>query len=129
MRGQLLFTREGIRKPFEPLIKAITTESICRLDIPLIACERMQTQLVCNFFDTHGIREILLVRKDKNSGVSQFFASNNSMKLFARFFNSLPVIAVDNKDQGICVLKIMTPERSDLVLTTDVPHSKVEVFV
>jgi hypothetical protein len=36
------------------------------------------------------------------------------MELISSFNDTIPVIAIDNKDKPLCVLEIMPPERSDL---------------
>ena len=34
-----------------------------------------------------------------------------------------------SKSFTLCVLEVMTPQRSDFVLTTDIPHGKTNVLV
>ena len=41
----------------------------------------------------------------------------------------LPVITVYNEDKSLGVLEIMSPQRSDLILTTHIPNCETDVFV
>lgn len=50
-------------------------------------------------------------------------------KLFFRFRNSVLVTGVNDKDETLCVLEVVPPQRSDLVLTSYVPHSEADVLV
>ena len=43
--------------------------------------------------------------------------------------DSLPVVAVHDEDESLGVLEVVSPERSDLVLTAHVPHCEADVFV
>jgi len=36
--------------------------------------------------------------------------------------HTLPVIAVDDEDESLRVLEVVSPQRSNLVLPSDVPH-------
>ena len=40
-----------------------------------------------------------------------------------------PVVTVHHKDETLGVLEVMSPQRTDLVLTAHIPHSKTDVFV
>jgi hypothetical protein len=40
-----------------------------------------------------------------------------------------PIVAVDHKDEPLCVLKVVSPEWSNFVLTTNVPDCKADVLV
>jgi len=67
------------------------------------------------------------------------------MQLVSSFPYSVPVVAVHHKNQSLGILKVMTPqwpnlkkpgvafysnpELSDLVLSTNVPHSEGDVLV
>jgi hypothetical protein len=51
------------------------------------------------------------------------------VELISGFNNTVTVIAVHNKDKTLCVLEVMPPEGSDLVLTPDIPDSEANVLV
>ena len=40
-----------------------------------------------------------------------------------------PVIAVNHKDEALSVLEVMSPQRTDFVLTTHIPDSETDVLV
>jgi hypothetical protein len=58
--------------------------------------------------------------------------------------NTLAIVGINNKDKPLCVLElglrktsfyqsvlkyVMSPERPDLILTADIPNSKVDVLI
>jgi hypothetical protein len=51
------------------------------------------------------------------------------VELISSFHNTVPIIAINNKDKTLCVLEVMPPKRSDLVLTPDIPNSEANVLV
>ena len=50
-------------------------------------------------------------------------------KFFLRFSHSLAIVAIDDEDESLCVLEIVAPERSDLVLAAYVPNCEADVLV
>jgi len=43
--------------------------------------------------------------------------------------DTFAIIAIDDKDETLSVLEVVTPERTDLILATDIPHGEVDVLV
>ena len=39
------------------------------------------------------------------------------VELISSFHNTVPIIAINNKDKTLCVLEVMPPKRSDLFQT------------
>lgn len=52
-------------QPLQTLVETITRGSARSLDVPCPLSERLQTKLVSDLGGIHGVREILLVGKDK----------------------------------------------------------------
>ena len=71
----------------------------------------------------------LLVGKDEHDGVAQLVLGQHARQLLAGLADTLPVVAVDHKDQALRVLEVVPPQRADLVLAADVPHRKANVLV
>lgn len=76
---------------------------------------------------TYG--KILLVGKDQENGISKLILVEHALKLLASLDNTIAIVAVDDEDNALGVLEVMPPERSDLVLTTDIPHGELNVLV
>ena len=51
------------------------------------------------------------------------------MELVVWFLDSLSIGGVDDEDESLSVLVVMSPERSDLVLATDIPDRERNVCV
>jgi hypothetical protein len=73
--------------------------------------------------------QILLVGEDQEESVPQLILVQHSLELLTGLNNTIAIVAVDNEDDTLCVLEVMPPERTDLVLTTDIPHGELDVLV
>jgi hypothetical protein len=71
----------------------------------------------------------LLVGEDKEQGIPKFVFVQHALELLAGLDYTVAIVAVDNENDALGVLEIMPPQRSNLVLSTDVPHSELDVLV
>jgi hypothetical protein len=74
-------------------------------------------------------RKILLVGKDQQDGVSQLILVEHALEFLTGLNDTVTIVAVDDEDDTLGVLEVMSPQRTDLVLTTDVPHGELDVLV
>jgi len=118
-----------VRQPVQTLVQAVTLRRARRLDVPLSAAQIVQAELVSKFGGRHGVRQVLLVGEHEQGRVAKFVLVQHLVELLARLVNTFAIVGVDDKDEALCVLKVVPPERSDLVLTSDVPHSERDVLV
>ena len=51
------------------------------------------------------------------------------LELLLGLDDALPVVAVHDEDESLGVLEVVSPEGSDLVLATHIPHCEADVFV
>ena len=71
----------------------------------------------------------MLVGKNQEQGITEFIFVQHALQLFPGLDNTVTVIAVNHENDTLRVLEVMSPERTDLVLTTDIPHGKLNVLV
>ena len=71
----------------------------------------------------------LLVGKHEQNGIPQLILIQHAVQLIASLRSTTSVIGIDDKDQTLRVLEVVAPERTDLVLTSDIPHREVDVLV
>jgi hypothetical protein len=76
---------------------------------------------------THG--KILLVGKDQEKSISQLVLVEHALQLLTGFDDTVTIVAVDDEDDTLGVLEVMSPQRTDLVLTTDIPDGELNVLV
>jgi hypothetical protein len=81
----------------------------------------------CSFRCTHG--QILLVGEDQKESVPQLVLVQHPLELFTRLDNTIAIVAVNNEDDTLCVLEVMPPQRTDLVLASDIPHGELDVLI
>lgn len=116
---------------------------------PGTARQALQTQLLGNLGGAHGVlqhhvsmgklrrqalargtyRQVLLVGEDKEKGITEFILIQHALQLLTGLHDTITVIAVDDEDDALGVLIVVSPQRTNLVLTTDVPHGEVNVLV
>lgn len=89
----------------------------------------MQTELVGDLSSIHGIGQILLVGKDEQQSISELVLVEHALQLLASLTNTVTIVAIDDEDDALGVLEVMPPQRSDLVLSTDIPHGELDVLV
>ena len=119
------------REPVQSLVQAITRSSTASLDVPLAVrwTESVQSQLVCHFCRGHRVGQILFVGKDEEYGIAEFIFVQHSVQFVARRVNAIRIIGIDDKDETLRVLVVVAPQRTDFILTADVPNCKGDVLV
>lgn len=71
----------------------------------------------------------MLVGEDQEHGVPKLILVQHALELLARLDDTIAIVAVDDEDDTLGVLEVMPPEGTDLVLASDIPHSKLDVLV
>lgn len=91
--------------------------------------QTVQPQLIRNLSRIHRIRQILLVGEDQQQRVPQLILIQHTLQLLARLDNTVAIIAVDDEDDALRVLEVVSPERADLVLPAHIPDGELNVLV
>lgn len=74
-------------------------------------------------------RQILLVGENQEKGVPELVLVQHALQLLASLDDTVPIVAVNHEDDTLGVLEVVAPQRTDLVLTTDIPHGELNVLV
>jgi hypothetical protein len=85
------------------------------------------SSVVLKTVETYG--KILLVGKDQEESISQLVLVEHALQLLAGLDDTVTIVAVDDEDDTLGVLEVMSPERTDLVLTADIPDGELNVLV
>ena len=116
------------------------------ISYPGTLSQRVKTQLVGDLGSVHGVLElcqqmskyywipntdgqILLVGEDQKNGISELILIQHALQFLSGLNNTIAIIAVNNEDDALSVLEVMSPQRSDLVLSTDIPYSELNVLI
>jgi len=107
--------------------------------------ERVQAKLVGDFGSVQGVLrklvlglscrlgatywKILLVGEDQQESITEFILVQHALQLFPSLDNTISVVGVDNEDDTLSVLEVVSPQRTDLVLSTNIPHGELNVLV
>jgi hypothetical protein len=74
-------------------------------------------------------RKILLVGKDQEDGIPELVLVEHALELLTSLDDTVTIVGIDNEDDALGVLEVMSPQRTDLVLTTNIPHGELDVLV
>lgn len=66
----------------------------------------------------------LLVSEHEQDGLAQFVLVEHTVKLVPCSVDAVSVVRVHHEDQPLSVLVVVPPQRSDLVLPSDVPNCR-----
>jgi hypothetical protein len=89
----------------------------------------VKTEFVGDFSGVHGVWQILLVGKDQEKGITEFILVQHALELFPSLRHTITIVRVDDENDSLCVLEVVPPEGTNLVLASDVPDGEVDVFV
>ena len=89
----------------------------------------METKFISDLGAGECSWKILLVGEDKKDGVAKLFLGEHLVELLTVLLDSLSIVGVNDVDEALCVGVVMSPEKSDLILTTDIPHIERDVLV
>lgn len=120
---------KGGRQPVEALVETVTGGGAGGLDVPLARAERVEAKLVSDLGNAHSVGEILFVRKNEEDGITELVLTKNLLQLEGSLINTLAIVRVDDVDNTLSVLVVVSPEGANLVLSTDIPHGEVDVLV
>ena len=107
----------------------IQRRGAAHLDEPCPLPEAVEAELVGDLRRVHRVGQILLVGEDQKDGIPQLILVEHALKLLASLNNTVTIVGVDDEDDTLGVLEVVSPERTDLVLTTNIPHGKLNVLV
>jgi hypothetical protein len=91
--------------------------------------EGVQAKLVSDLSGVHGVGQILLVGEDKEKSITELVLVEHALELLTGLDDTVAIVGVDDEDDTLGVLEVMSPERTDLVLSTDIPHGELNVLV
>ena len=73
--------------------------------------------------------QILLVRKHEQQTIFHFPIIDDAVQLLPRLVHPGAIARIDNEDQALRPAEVVSPQRPDLVLATDVPDVELDVLV
>lgn len=74
-------------------------------------------------------RKILLVGKDEKEGISKLILVQHTLKFLAGFNNTVAIVAINNEDDTLGVLEVVSPQWPDFILPANIPYGELDVLV
>jgi len=97
--------------------------------MPAVVLELGKAELFSDLVSIHSLGEVALVGKDEEYCVLHLTVADDTHELSAGLFDTLAITAVDNENEGLSACKVVAPERTNLVLTSDIPHVELDLLV
>jgi len=116
-------------KPLQTFVETISGCSTGGLNIPGTLSQAVKAQLICDLSSIHCIGQILLVCENQKNGISELILIQHTLQFLPSLNNTVTIITVNDEDDALGVLEVMSPQRSDLVLSTNIPYSELDVLV
>ena len=116
------------RYPVEPFVEAIPCRRGTRLYEPLAAAYLIETE---HFYELGGWRrvcKVLFVREDEQHRSIELSLGEQPANLASRLLDSGTIVRVDDKDDGARLCVVVSPQRPNLVLPSDVPYRQADVL-
>ena len=89
----------------------------------------MQAERLGDLSSRHGAGQVLLVGQDQKNRVAEPGLADHALELIARLANPVAVIRVDDADDGLRVLVVVAPQRTDLVLSADLIQNQKKIKI
>ena len=51
------------------------------------------------------------------------------MKLITSSISTIAIVGINHENQALSVLVVMSPQRPDLVLSSDIPHGEADILI
>lgn len=115
-----------------PLSQAVETELVGDLgSVHGILWQGQKSELIRVEFGLEGgtYRQILLVGEDQEDSIPQLVLVQHALQLLTGLDDTVAIVGVDDEDDTLGVLEVMSPQGTDLVLTTDIPNGELDVLV
>lgn len=125
----LLIRGHSLAEPVETFVDAFAGHCDRSFDVMRILCDVGKVELLADLMDRHAPGMVLLVRVHKQLGVSQLLVLEKSRELFGSFRDAESIGRIDDKDDGVRVLQVEFPKRSQLALSADIPCRELDVLV
>ena len=116
-------------EPVEALVESLGGGGAATLEEPGALTEGVEAELLGDIGGGHGLGEILLVGEDEEDGVAELILGKHLLELITGLSDTSRVVGVDDEDNTIGVLEVVTPEGAELILTSHIPHGELEVLV
>ena len=104
-------------------------DSRARLDVPGSVGDFVKLERVHDFRGFKSRLQILLVGKDEKGHFREQLLLHQLVQVTLHLLHAHIVSRVDDVDEGISLLVVVSPVGSNLTLTTDIPHVQLEAVL
>ena len=73
--------------------------------------------------------QILLVGEDQQKGVTELVLVQHALKLLTGLDDTVAIVGINDEDDTLGVLEVMSPQWADLVLSSNIPDGKLDILV
>ena len=99
------------------------------LNVPRVSPVLRETELGAHLRRFRRVWQVLFVGQDQDGRIAQVVVRQQRVQFLGGFRKASGVVGVDDKHEALRALVVVSPERTDFVLTTDIPNGKGHVVV
>merc|ERR1711991_808932 len=70
-----------------------------------------------------------LLAKTSRMDCFQFVFVEHPVEFISGSINTVSIVGIDNENQALCILIVVSPQRSDLILSSYIPYSEANILV
>jgi len=118
-----------LAEPVHALVESVAARGIGCLYLPGPIAKHGEAERLRNLRHSHCVWEVHFVGVDKEGHSVHRFVLENEIQRLGTLGNAVGVVAVDNIDEALGVLKVVVPQVAKFELTADVPAVEREVLV
>ena len=100
--------------PVEAFVQAVARRCRARLNIPLPRPQIVEAHFFSHLGDGHRPREVLFIRETEQDSVRELRLRQHPFELCARIGDALAVVRVDDENDPLSILIIVSPQWSNL---------------
>merc|ERR1711872_34101 len=112
MENLTLDVLQRVGEPVESLVQSLAVGGAGGLDVPVPVPHVLQAQLLGQLRRLQSVRKILFVGEYKQDSISEFIFAQHSCKFVSCLANTISIIGINNENQSLGVLEIVSPNLS-----------------
>jgi hypothetical protein len=116
-------------EPVKAFEETVSSGGASTLNVPDTSTQRVQAKLFSNLSSWHGLWKILLVGENEENSVGEFRLVEHTVEFFTGIFYTFTIVRVNDENKSLSVLIVVSPERTNFILTTNVPYGKADILV
>ena len=97
--------------------------------MPFAVAKHVESETISDLRDSESVGQVHLVGVDQDGDIAHALICQDHVERLGALSDTIGIVAVDNIDESLGVLKVVLPEAAELGLATDIPAVEFEVLI